>query len=373
MAFSSVDIFKDGTSNFLASVFFTTSVYTEDIVEKYNGASSGKHDEKIKILIVPGHDNDSFGAYANNTTEAEINLIVAEELKNILEKEKGIEILLSRDGSGYNPELQKYLDSEKENIEEFQKEKKEIIKELMEEGKVKSNIVVQHNFARPEVVDILYGINKFANDNDFDITLHIHFNDYPGRTSSYGKYSGFSIYVPEKQYSNAEASHDFAEKVARHLSNMFAVSDMPKENMITEDQELIAIGSYNTVDSVSALIEYGYIYESQFTDQKVKDVILKELAQQTYFGIMDYLNDTESDHETFKDFDNYKWKRNLSFGDKGLDVLALQNFLHDRGYYPYNDNLNNCPLNGNFRNCTESALKKYQSDNNIYPNGSWLK
>ena len=269
--------------------------------------------------------------------------------------------------------MQKYLDSEKGNIEEFQKEKKEIMKELMEEGKVKGNIVVYHNFARPEVVDILYGINKFANDNDFDITLHIHFNDYPGRIGSHGKYSGFSIYVPEKQYSNAEASYDFAKKVSRHLSNIFAVSDMPKEDMITQDQELIAVGSYNTVDSVVALVEYGYIYESQFTDQKVKDVILKELAQQTYFGIMDYLNDTKSEYKTFKDFDNFKWTRNLSFGDRGLDVLALQDFLHDKGYYPHNDNLNNCPLNGNFGNCTESALKKYQSDNNIYSNGSWSK
>lgn len=375
LTFSPLDFLKDDTTNFLASVFFVKSVYTDDIVDKYEDATySGNYrkssDEKIKIMIVPGHDKKSSGAYANNTTETEINLQVAKELEKMLGEEQGIEIFLARDDQGYNPELQTYLEEEKENIGEFQKTKKEIMKKLMQEGKVESNIVVHHNFARPEVVDILYGINKFANDNDFDITLHIHFNDYPGRVDPNGKYSGFSIYVPEKQYSNAEASYEFAEKVARHLSSVFAVSDLPKENMITEDQELIAVGSFNTTDSVVALVEYGYIYERQFTDESIKDTVLKEKAQQTYMGIMDYLKDKESDSETFKDFAGYKWSSNISMGDDGLDVLALQDYLHDRGYYPVNDNLNECPLNGNFRNCTMDSLKEFQKDNNLSPTGS---
>jgi N-acetylmuramoyl-L-alanine amidase len=367
--FSSVGVFKENTTNFLASVFFSKSIYTEDIIDKYDDALSKKKKEKVKILIVPGHDNKSFGAYANNTTEAEINLAVAKELKNILEREKGIEILLSRDDTGYNSKLQKYLEEEKDDIEDFQLSKKKIMNDLIQEGKVESNIVVHHNFARPEVVDVLYGINKFANDNKFDITIHIHFNDYPGRTGAYGKHSGFSIYVPEKQYSNAEASYEFAEKVSRHLAGVFAISDLPKEGMITEDQELIAVGSYNTADSVVALVEYGYIYESQFTDPEIKDVVLKELAQQTHYGIMDYLNDENSDKKTFGNFVDYEWKKDILFGDRGLNVLALQDYLHDHGHYPVDENLNECPLNGNFRNCTKNSLIQFQLDKNLNPTG----
>jgi len=86
--FSSVGVFKENTTNFLASVFFSKSIYTEDIIDKYDDALSKKKKEKVKILIVPGHDNKSFGAYANNTTEAEINLAVAKELKKHLRKRK---------------------------------------------------------------------------------------------------------------------------------------------------------------------------------------------------------------------------------------------------------------------------------------------
>lgn len=362
--FVHADFFIANSTRFLASVFFQQSVYTEDVVEKHKDPL-----QKIKVLIVPGHDTESYGAFANGTTEAELNLRVASELESFLKKEEGIETFLTRNRFGYNPILLKYLGEEKENIQSFYVSKKEIMNSLIEEGKVESKVLVHHNFARPEVVELLYGVNKFANDNGFDITIHIHFNDYAGRTGSSGEYSGFSIYIPEKQYSNNAASYEFAQKVARHLSVAFAPSNLPKETMITEDQELIAVGANNTVDSVVSLIEYGYIYESQFTDYRVQDVILKELAYQTYLGVLDYVENTYTPEDTFIDFKEYAWGRDLSFGDKGEDVLALQDFLHDRGYYPQGDTLNNCPLNGNFGKCTESALTQYQKDNNILPTG----
>ena len=37
---------------------------------------------------------------------------------------------------------------------------------------------------------------------------------------------------------------------------------------VVEDQELIAIGSFNTLNPIGLLIEYGYIYESQFYNKK---------------------------------------------------------------------------------------------------------
>ena len=81
----SVDKFNEKTTSLLASVFFQQSVYTEDLVAKYDSATSKRNSEdKIKIMIVPGHDDKNSGAYANNTTEAEINLEIAKKLKKIL-------------------------------------------------------------------------------------------------------------------------------------------------------------------------------------------------------------------------------------------------------------------------------------------------
>jgi len=220
------------------------------------------------------------------------------------------------------------------------------------------------------VVNILYGVNKYANDNGFDIVFHIHFNDYPGRRGSWGKYSGFSIYVPERQYSNADASYDLAEKINDQLSQSFASSNMPKEGAIVEDQELIAIGANNTADPVSALVEYGYIYEDHFTNKKVSDVVLEELAYQTYKGIMNYISDDDIVAETYSRIGSRNWfYKNLSMGDKGVSTLALQDYLSDKGYYPPNDNLNKCPLTGFFGDCTQDALRMYQRDNDLNASG----
>lgn len=37
---------------------------------------------------------------------------------------------------------------------------------LIEEGKIKEVDTIQHNFARPEVVKTLYGINKYVNEKN---------------------------------------------------------------------------------------------------------------------------------------------------------------------------------------------------------------
>ena len=48
-----------------------------------------------------------------------------------------------------------------------------------------------------------------------------------------------------------------------------------------EDQELIAIGRYNTSDSLSALIEYAYIYEPFMQDKEKRDDFINEAASST--------------------------------------------------------------------------------------------
>src|SRR6185436_8364106 len=128
-------------------------------------------------------------------------------------------------------------------------------------SKVKDGVI--HNSAPPNVALRLFGINKWVNENKVDLAIHVHFNDYPRRNRSIaGEYSGFSIYVPEKQYVNSTTTLAIADSVFNRLDKYNPVSDFPKEDDgIVEEQELIAIGANDTLSAPSMLIEYGYIYE----------------------------------------------------------------------------------------------------------------
>ncbi len=163
------------------------------------------------------------------------------------------------------------------------KKQKETMSELVRAGEVHNVEGVIHNSAPDETALKLYGINKWANENNIDIVLHIHFNDYPNRKyNREGKYSGFVIYVPEAQYSNAKASRAVAEPIFNQLAKFYPKSDFLREqDGMVGDQHLIAIGAHNTLDPVGMLIEYGYIYEPQFLNEKIRGSIIKELAFQT--------------------------------------------------------------------------------------------
>ncbi len=365
--FDDYHLLKQKEDDLSASIINKNSIETKDIVKKFTSDSSKK---KVKVMIVAGHDDQNSGAYFNGFREADLNLKLAIELDNLMASEK-IDTFLIRDEKGFNKKFLKFLETEEDEINDFVNRKKNIINNLIQRGDYESKSQVHHNSAKPEVAKILYGINKYANDNKFDIVIHVHFNDYPGRKGNGGLYNGFSIYVPEEQYSNAEASLDLANKIKDQLSLSFAQSNLPQEGAIVEDQELIAVGSYNTIDPVSILIEYGYIYEKHFTDKNIDDVIFKEMANQTYLGVLNYLNNREDvTKETFNSLSFYQnMGGNLKIGDSGLDVLFLQDFLRDNSFYPYNKSLNECPINGSFGKCTQDSLKQFQKKNSLEATG----
>ena len=350
------------SNRMMASVFFANSIESKDIKDKYNER------DRVKVMIVPGHDKINSGAVFDDIKESDMNLRVGEYLFSYLNSNKKVDVTLSRDKNGYNKDLSKYLSNNMEEIREFYNSKKVIMKDLISEGKIFSNINVQHNSAPGRVVDTLYGINKYVNDNKYDIVIHIHFNDYPGRVGKGGKYNGFSIYVPEKQYSNAEATLDLADSISNSLTNLFPKSNMPREDSIVEDQELIAIGSYNTADPASMLIEYGYIYERQFQDPEIKELIFNELAYQTYLGITDFFGD-RTERRDFDFSNSHIFSSDLESGDSGRDVLALQALLKRNNVYPPYSNLNDCPISGYFGDCTEKSLILLQKDNGVSPTG----
>lgn len=353
--------------NFIASVFFTDSTTTEKLKENYSAAEKTK--DKIRLLIVAGHDDESGGTEFRGVKEAKINRELALNLAEFFKSNDKFEVTLVRDKNGYNPIFLNYFDKERRVIEGFVSKQKETMAELVRAGEVHNAEGVIHNSAPAETALKLYGVNKWANENNIDIVLHIHFNDDPIRNRKKrieveGKYSGFAIYVPEAQYSNAKASRAVAEPIFNQLAKFYPVSNfLQEQDGIVEDQKLIAIGAHNTLDSVGMLIEYGYIYESQLLNENVRSSILKELALQTYIGITNFF---ETDKKISLKYDTlflpHRWEEILQKGDKNKrSVLALQAALNfEKLYPPGGFDKHDCPITGNFGNCTSLALKKFQ-------------
>ncbi|MDP3729832.1 MAG: N-acetylmuramoyl-L-alanine amidase [bacterium] len=344
--------------NMLAALVFPERITPEELHEKY-----GAPGKKINILIVPGHDQEASGTEHGSLRELDLNLALGKHLHTLLEDDDRFRVFLTQDASGYTPIFEAYFMLQKNAIKEFIRTFKQLMYTATQGGFEKKS-VVQHNAVSKDISLKLYGMNKWANENKIDIAVHIHFNDYPGRPwGRVGKYTGFSIYVPEKQLPNARASQDVAKSVFVQLKKALPVTNYKKESAgIVEDQELIAVGSYATLDAASLLIEYGYIYESQFNNERIRDDVMKELAYHTYAGLVRYFDPRANlaAHDT--SLLPYQWNDVLELGDKGeKDVLALQVALNRDGVYPPDGKtFNDCPLSGNFLTCTKEAVVAFQ-------------
>jgi N-acetylmuramoyl-L-alanine amidase len=273
----------------LASVFFTDSIDASDLKEKYDDR------KKIKILIVPGHDPEKFGTSYGELKEFNLNLELATYLYEDLKKNDRFKVGLAQTADGYQPQISSHISKNENRIWSYVAMKKNIMNNLISTGLVTENTAVNHNFASNDIALKLHGINSYANQNDIDIVIHVHFNDYPGRQKdSTFKYSGFAVYLPEKQYSNARASWDIGPYISETLATEFTPSNHPLESTIlVPDQELIAIGSFNTLDAVALLVEYGYIYESHIgkADPKTRSKTLKKMASLTADGLERFFKD----------------------------------------------------------------------------------
>ena len=154
---------------------------------------------------------------------------------------------------------------------------------------LKEEPIISHNPVTADTSFRLYGINKWANDNEIDLALHIHFNDYPRKDmTAFGKYTGFSLYIPDKQLANSVTSRGIAEDLYDRLQTVSATSTFPLESGgIIESQDLIAVGANGSQTHSSVLIEYGYIYEPKYylADKRQKSLPL--LARATYRALVD--------------------------------------------------------------------------------------
>lgn len=362
--------------NNLAGPFFTPSITVGELTQKKVEAEYGPR--RLRILIVPGHEPAYGGAEYGELKEREMVLFVASNLKKYLEQKTIYDITITRDENGWNPTFANYFTANWDRIESFRLSSKTEMDRLLSNGSVFATSTPFHNEARADVARRLFGINLWANENDIDIVLHLHLNDYPRKKVSLpGDYQGFVIYVPEKQYSNAEASKAVANSITNRLSYYFTPSTMPGEvETVVEDQELIAVGRYNTADPVSVLIEYGYIYEQGLSNEEIRPLILREYAFQTYLGVEDFFSTPGLPVQKQKEnsLPYYYFEKNIKVGDNpSVEAFLLQVKLSQLGFYPpQNYKKDDCPLTGKMAKCTKEALLNYQKEVGLNGDGSFF-
>jgi len=247
---------------------------------------------QIKILLVPGHDNETVGAQYRFTTEASMNLDLATRLYDILRKDKRFEVHITRDQEGYTKEFADYFAQNEEAIIDWENKAKEEFNKKIDQGTLTLRSAVPHHTVADDVALKLYGINKWANENKMDAVIHIHFNDYPRPDAwTIGTYTGFVIYFPDGQMENFLPSSQLAGRIYIELEKKYHTSTYPPElGGLIADQKLIAMGSYGTLaPSVrTVLVEYGYIYEKMFRKSSTREAAIKTMAELTATGIQKY-------------------------------------------------------------------------------------
>lgn len=344
---------------FFGSVFAVT-ITTDDLLNRYAAS-------KVNILVVPGHDPVDTGGQYRDMNESDFTLAIGKKVTEYLKTDPRFSVASARNfkTGDYEPQFADYFTAQKDVIRSFRDTLRDRMRNFLSGGLVQNTSLNYHGFANDRISVKLYGINKWANEHNVDLVLHLHLNNYPRPALSQpGQYRGFAIYVPDSQYPNAEASREIAQAVSRRLKARTNVSTLPQEqNGIVEDLDLIAVGSNGSREGASLLIEYGYLYESLFTNPDTRDAILQELAYQTYQGIEDYFRKsdvTNTAHNTT--LLPFYWQYPMRFGtDAGGDVLALQSALNREGLYPPPEHtFFDCPMNGSFGPCTEEAVKQFQ-------------
>lgn len=246
----------------------------------------------IKILITPGHDNEIWGAQYGNIKEADMNLVLATQIYNLLKKDKRFEVYITRDQNGYTKEFADYFSNKKAEIISFKNSAKEDTQIKINNGTFLNKSWVVHNTVNEETAIELYGINKWANENKIEAVISVHFNDYP-RSNKWviGKYKGFAIYMPDKQMVNASQSFELAKNIFSQLVKKYIPSNYIKETGgLVSDEKLIALGASGTLNKEvnSILIEYGYIYQKIFRDSSTRHQAYKDMAILTTKGITDF-------------------------------------------------------------------------------------
>jgi len=369
----SFQITTKNVSSAMASVSTGTSgdglVSIADMRNDYTSSITNSQ-EKVRILIVPGHEPDYGGAQFGSIDERNLVVTIGQDLEQFLQTNNRYQVFITRDTQVWNPTFANYFQNNWNNISSWEKLARENAPKLTVFG-APIAVPVIHITDPTDVALRLYGIIKWANENSIDIMIHLHLNDYPGHSSNTpGKYSGLVIYTPAQQYANSSTTKAIASAIFNRLSLYNPISNLPIESAgIIDDPELIAIGANNTSNAASMLIEYEYIYEPQFVNPKVRDIALKDLAYQTYLGLQDYFNknNTITAASLYDPTSVYVWSAPVTnIKSNPDDIYAMQTALiMDGDYPPAGKSRNDCPHSGTFGACTRAAIQAFQKKHDI--------
>lgn len=284
---------KEDMYDYITAGYYKEPVSGEELKNKFNRISISRFinpKEKIKILLVPGHDDVHKGAEFNGVHELDLNIELSEKIKEEIEKDKRFEVLLLSDYKT-NKKVDSYIEENKIKIERLEKHHKEVTKKLQQEGLVLLKSGIDHNFAHEEMINKLYGINFYSNDQKIDLVIHVHFNNYHRyNMKKEGEYEGFSIYYPTLVYNNGEVSKELGTHLMAKMMRVSTSSTNPaEEDVLIEDSELIAVGAYNTLKVPALLVEYGYVYEKNILEEDFRVDRFNLLANATKEGILGFL------------------------------------------------------------------------------------
>lgn len=355
----------------------------DDIKAEYAEAKAAG--TKMRILIMPGHEPTYGGAQFAGYYEREFAVDIADKLAAELRSDPNLEVLVARGSAGWNSDFDRYFTRNEKSIKKFVDEHKAAFeKKEKKERRNRDNDDddeprVSHNTAPNEVALRLYGINRWANDNDVAMVLHLHLNDETGHAENVpGTHSGLAIYVPDDSFKNADASRELAESIFDRLTDITAKSTMPIEDQgIVEDKELIAVGAFDTALIPSILLEYGYIYEPKFMGEGARQAVFTDYAFQTALGVKDILGTAGTPRYDTKALPYAFGSDVLTaalmasttpatstpngqvLSDRG--IYTLQHALKEAGFYPAaGTSLINCPIDGVARQCLVDAVKAFQ-------------
>lgn len=351
----------------LLCVVLSTRVFAETASEKYI------QKEVIQVLIVPGHDEDFPGAVYGSTKEADMTLSLALKIQNELQSNPLFSVTVARTHEGYIPELVQYFKNVDE-ISAFRETHTQNTRKAVEQGDVSSIDGVVHNNAPSTVVTRLYGINKWATEQGFDIVVHIHFNDvFPRVSDQQGDATGFAVYVPGPSLPNNKESLLLGNAVGERLKKSFLITNhlleqqFANENGVIEDEKLIALGANGTLAIPSILVEYGYLYEKAL-EKEFFPLTTDVMSKATVEGLLQY----SSGSETLNNNLYYTWndtlRKNIMY-KKNSSVLALQYALHELGLYPSEKGHEASHFDGIFGSVTYNAVKNFQNEYELVSDG----
>ena len=178
------------------------------------------YQKKVRILIVPGHEPTFGGAEYRNLKERDMTLELGQRLQNLLESNFHYKVFIVRNPQGWDSVFADYFKNNRNEIAEWTKASRKEFSRLVSIGSATKTVsTVKHNDAPKDVALRLYSFTKWSNENNIDIVIHIHFNDNPRPdVTNPGDYSGFSIYVPAKQYGNSTTTRIIAENVLKFFN-----------------------------------------------------------------------------------------------------------------------------------------------------------